>query len=79
MQLTYLLNVLNFLEGRAQRYYAADRYLRAVWGVFSSDEPSGPRDAVRWIRRTPLWEALSAQAATRVFGQPFRVEPNAGV
>lgn len=76
MPLSYLLNVLNFLEQRAQRYYLLDRWTSPGYGLHREDVRGQLGDPVSWLHGTPLWRAVSAQAATRVFGDARHAEPN---
>ena len=76
MPLSYLLNVLSFLERRALALYTAELGSSPGLPAYAVLEPRRQPEAVTWLHRTPLWRALGAQAATRVFGHPHGMEPD---
>jgi hypothetical protein len=75
MPLPYLLNVLNLLDRRAPALYALERRSSLRSPGYAVLDPRRQPEAVTWLHRTPLWTAVSAQAATRVFGHPLGTEP----
>jgi len=75
MPLSYLLSVLSFLEQRALHLYTLERPIIPSLPWYMQLEPRRQAEAVSWLHRTPLWRAVSGEAATRVFGHPFGSAP----